>query len=102
MMDSDSAWDDAFHDLWLHTVRHRGLLTSLAELPGPMRGNTDAVLAPGSPLTHHDHEYTAALAVAPGLEQVPATALLVVAAMAAPGPMPSAPKGPESRKWPGA
>jgi hypothetical protein len=37
MMNSDSAWDDAFHDLWLHTVRHRGLLTSLAELPGPAR-----------------------------------------------------------------
>ena len=33
----DSAWDDAFHDLWLHSVRHRGLISSLAELPGPIR-----------------------------------------------------------------
>jgi hypothetical protein len=34
------AWDDAFHELWMHAARTRGTATSLGELPGVMRYST--------------------------------------------------------------
>ena len=62
-----SAWDDAFHDLWLHAVRHRGILTSVAELPGPVHDSR----IPGWPRTRGADVLAIAAVIDPVLRAIP-------------------------------
>jgi hypothetical protein len=64
---TNSGWDDAFHDLWLHAIRHRGILTSLSELPGPSR---DSGMA-GWPRTHGADVLAIAAVIDPVLREIP-------------------------------
>jgi hypothetical protein len=61
-----SAWDDAFHDLRLHAIRHRGMLTTLAELPGPIRDSR----SPGWPRTRGSDVLAIAAVVDPILRAI--------------------------------
>lgn len=61
-----TAWDDAFHELWLHAIRHRGMLTTLAELPGP---DDSRILA--WPRTHGSDVLAIAAVIDPVLRATP-------------------------------